>query len=164
MKIRRVTPETYPKVVGLLKQSFVRGTYEVALVEKLHRGKKDIDEWVCIHINKVIAYIAFTKAYNGKDICGLHLAPIAVKPEYQYQGIGSELIRFALRQEKIQNSTVFVLGNPELYKKFGFRPCENPLCPFTKNNRHFQSIRNNYTEEFTVGYENEFGEHLFLKT
>lgn len=157
MKIRRVSPDIYPKVVGLLKQSFVRSKGEVALVEKLHRGKKDIDEWVCIHINKVIAYIAFTKAYKGKEVCGLHLAPMAVKPEYQNQGVGSELIRFALRQEKIKTSTIFVLGNPEYYKKFGFTPCLNPQCPFDKNKRHFLSIRNEYTKKFTVGYENEFG-------
>lgn len=157
MKIRTVSPETYPKAVGLLKQSFPRSNYEVALIEKLHKGKKEIDEWVCIHINKVIAYIAFTRAYRGKEVCGLHLAPIAVKPEFQNQGVGSELIRFALRQEKIKNSTIFVLGNPEYYMKFGFSPCSNPVCPFDKNNRHFLSIRNEFTESFTVGYEKEFG-------
>ena len=157
MKIRRVTPETYPKAVALLKQSFPKSNYEVSLVEKLHNGNKEIDEWVCIHINKVIAYIAFTKAYNGKDVCGLHLAPVAVKPEYQRQGIGSELIGFALRQEKIKNNTIFVLGNPEYYKKFGFTPCQNPVCSFAKKNRHFLSIRNEFTETFTVGYEREFG-------
>ncbi len=157
MKIRRVTPEIYPKALGLLKQTFPNSNYEISLVEKLHNGNKEIDEWVCIHINKVIAYIAFTKAYNGKDVCGLHLAPVAVKPEYQRQGIGSELIGFALRQEKIKNNTIFVLGNPEYYKKFGFTPCQNPVCSFAKKNRHFLSIRNEFTENFTVGYEREFG-------
>ena len=157
MKIRTVLPETYPKAVGLLKQSFPRSNYEVALIEKLHKGNKEIDEWVCIHINKVIAYIAFTRAYRGKEVCGLHLAPIAVKPEFQNQGVGSELIRFALRQEKIKNSTIFVLGNPEYYTRFGFSPCSNPVCPFDKKNRHFLSIRNEFTESFTVGYEKEFG-------
>jgi len=157
MKIRRVTPETYPKAVGLLKQTFAKSNYEVSLVEKLHNGDREIDEWVCIHINKVIAYIAFTKAYNGKDVCGLHLAPVAVKPEFQGQGIGSELIGFVLRQEKIKNNTIFVLGNPEYYKKFGFTPCQNPVCSFAKKKLHLLSIRNEFTEKFTVGYEREFG-------
>jgi putative acetyltransferase len=157
MKIRRVSPETYSKVVALLKQSFPRSNYEVSLVENLHNGNKEIDEWVCIHTNRVIAYIAFTNAYNGKEKCGLHLAPMVVKPEYQNQGIGSELIRFALRQEKIKTSTIFVLGNPEYYKKFGFELCQNPVCLFDKKKRHFLSIRNKFTESFTVGYEKEFG-------
>lgn len=156
MKIRRVTPEIYPKAAGLLKLSFPRSNYEVSLVEKLHNSNREIDEWVCIHRNMVIAYIAFTKAYKGKDVCGFHLAPVAVKPEYQHQGVGSELIGFALRQEKLKNKTIFVLGNPEYYKKFGFTPCQNPVCSFAKKNRHFLSIRNEFTESFTVGYEKEF--------
>lgn len=163
MKIRRVSTETYPKVVGLLKQSFVRSNYEVTLVEKLHKNQREIEEWVCLHINKVIGYIAFTKAYKGDEVCGLHLAPVAVKPEYQNQGIGAELIGFALRQEKIKNSTLFVLGKPEFYMKFGFTPCQNPVCPFAKNNKHFLGLRNDAAEHFTVGYEKEFGLQEFDK-
>jgi putative acetyltransferase len=163
MKIRRVSIETYPKVLGLLKQSFARSNYEVNLVEKLHKNQCEIEEWVCLHINKVIGYIAFTKAYKDDDVCGLHMAPVAVKPEYQKQGIGAELIRFALRQENIKNSTIFVLGNPEYYMKFGFTPCQNPVCPFTKNNKHFLGLRNNDSEHFRVGYEKEFGLQEFDK-
>ena len=56
MKIRKLTPENYDKAVH---------------------------EWVCVHINTVIAYIAFSNAYNGSAVCGLHLAPLAVKLEFQ---------------------------------------------------------------------------------
>jgi putative acetyltransferase len=79
-----------------------------------------------------------------------------VKPEFQRQGIGSELLRFALRQEAIKTSTIFVLGDPRFYRKFGFAPCTMPICPFDKNNRHFLSLRNTTTSQFTVGYEAEF--------
>ena len=98
----------------------------------------------------------FPNAYNGSDVCGLHLAPLAVKPEFQRQGIGSELLRFALRQDCIKAKTIFVLGVPGFYKKFGFEPCAIPLCSFDKNNAHFLSIRNNASHQFTVGYEPEF--------
>ncbi|MFH2122464.1 MAG: N-acetyltransferase [Pseudomonadota bacterium] len=156
MKIRKLTPENYVKVSALLQQVFPRSTYEVQLVENLHQNNKVMYEWVCIHINKVIAYIAFTNAYHGSAVCGMHLAPFAVKPEFQRQGIGSELLRFALRQDSIKKNTIFVLGAPGLYKKFGFEPCAMPLCPFDKNNDHFLSIRNSTTSQFTVGYEAEF--------
>ena len=86
----------------------------------------------------------------------MHLAPLAVKTEFQNQGIGSELLRFALRQDVIQASTIFVLGDPVFYQKFGFEPCAMPICPFDKNNAHFLSIRNNTSNQFTVGYEREF--------
>jgi putative acetyltransferase len=113
-------------------------------------------EWACLHTNAVIAYIAFTKAYNVAEVCGLHLAPLAVKPEFQRQGIGSELLRFALRQEIIRTNTIFVLGDPRFYRRFGFEPCVMPICPFNKNNAHFLSLRNNSTRQFSVGYEAEF--------
>ena len=111
MKIRKLTPEKYDKASAMLRQAFSKSTYEVQLVEKLHKNKTNIHEWVCIHVNTVIAYIAFSNAYKGSDICGYHLALIGVKPEFQKQGIGSELLRFALRQDFIKANTIFVLGN-----------------------------------------------------
>ena len=156
MKIRELTPENYPKASALLRQAFPRSTHEVQLVESLHRNGKTVHEWVCLHTNAVIAYIAFSKAYNGSEVCGLHLAPLAVKPEFQRQGIGSELLRFALRQEVIKTNTIFFLGDPRFYQRFGFEPCVMPICPFDKNNGHFLSLRNNTVSQFTVGYEAEF--------
>jgi putative acetyltransferase len=81
---------------------------------------------------------------------------MAVTPEFQQQGVGSELLRFALRQEEIQSQPLFVLGEAAYYKKFAFEPCMQPICPFDKNNAHFLSLRNATTTGFTVGYEAEF--------
>ncbi|MEN8258852.1 MAG: N-acetyltransferase [Thermodesulfobacteriota bacterium] len=156
MKIRKLSPENYGKVAALLRQAFPESTYEVQLVENLHKNGKDVHEWVCIHAGKVIAYIAFSKAYNGPEVCGLHLAPLAVKPEFQKQGVGSELMGFALRQDAIKTQTLFVLGDPGFYRRFGFEPCAQPVCPFDENNAHFLSIRNDASSQFTVGYEPEF--------
>lgn len=156
MKIRKLTPEDYTKASALLRQAFPGSTHEAQLVENLHTNGKAVHEWVCIHVNKFIAYIAFTNAYNGPAVCGLHLAPLAVNPGFQGQGIGSELLRFALRQEAVKDKTIYVLGDPGFYRKFGFAPCAMPICPFDKNNAHFLSIRNNTVSQFTVGYEPEF--------
>ncbi|ACN17543.1 putative acetyltransferase [Desulforapulum autotrophicum HRM2] len=156
MKIRKPTTENFSKVSGLLSSAFPKSQFEKKLVENFHANQTPIHEWVCIHVNKVIAYIAFSNAYKGEQICGLHLAPLAVAPEFQRQGIGSELVKFALRQKQIKESPLFVLGNPEFYQRFGFRQCATPLCPFDKNNRHFLSLGNTTTDAFTVGYEPEF--------
>jgi len=136
-----------------LRSAFPRSEYEAVLVQKLHENGKPVHEWVCLHTNKVIAYIAFSNAYKGNDVCGLHLAPMAVTPEFQKQGVGAELLRFALRQEMIKSQPVFVLGEPGYYKRFGFEPCSIPVCLFDKNNAHFLSMRNNTTTHFIVGYE-----------
>ena len=156
MKIRKLTPDSYGKASALLLKAFPGRNYEVRLVANLHKDGKELHEWVCIHINKVIAYIAFSKAFNGPDVCGLHLGPLAVKPEFRKDGVASELLRFALRQEVIKAETIFVLGDPVFYQKFGFEPCANPICPFDKDKGHFLSIRNSSETPFTVGYEPEF--------
>jgi len=157
MKIRQLTTENYAKASALLRQTFPGRTDEVRLVENLRKHGKAVHEWVGIHTNKVIAYIAFSLAYKGSDVCGLHLGPLAVKPEFQRQGVGSELLRFALRQEAIKGQTIFVVGPPGFYQKYGFAPCPMPVCPFTKKKAEFLSLRNNTATQFTVGYESEFG-------
>jgi len=65
MKIRKVTPDIYPKVSALLRQAFPDNADEELIVDNLRKHNKPIHEWVCIHINRVIAYIAFSKAYKG---------------------------------------------------------------------------------------------------
>ncbi|MBI1920519.1 MAG: N-acetyltransferase [Geobacter sp.] len=156
MKIQKVTIEHRPKVYAMLQRAFPGSGYETGLVQKLHENGRSIHEWVCVHVGKVIAYIAFTNAYHGSEICGLHLAPMAVAPDFQRQGVGAELLRYALRQEAIKSQTLFVLGEPGYYKRFGFEPCSMPICPFDKNNAHFLSMRNTVAASFIVGYEPEF--------
>jgi len=156
LKIQKLTIENRPKVYALLRRAFPGSDYEAALVQKLHENGRAVHEWVCIHTGKVTAYIAFSNAYHGNEICGLHLAPMAVTPEFQKQGVGSELLRFALRQEAITSQPLFVLGEPGYYKRFGFEPCRLPVCPFDKDNAHFLSMRNSTAASFIVGYEPEF--------
>lgn len=156
MKIQRLTVENRPRVYALLRLAFPESAYESGLIEQIHNNGKTVHEWVSVHRNKIIAYLAFTNAYHGKNVCGLHLAPMAVTPEFQKQGVGAELLRFALRQKEIESQPLFVLGEPAYYKKFGFLPCSQPLCPFDKKNAHFLSMRNEDSTSFTIGYEPEF--------
>jgi len=156
MKIRKLTPEEYPKTSALLLQTFPDSRYEVRLFENLHKKERPLHEWICINRNKAIAYIAYSNAFCGKEVCGLHLALLAVTAQMQNQGIGSELLRFTLRQKEIKDKTLFVLGDPHFYTKFGFEHCTIPTCPFGKKGKQFLSIRNNISNTFTVGYEPEF--------
>lgn len=156
MKIQKVTEEHRPKVYALLASAFPYSSYETDLVQQLHAHGKPLHEWVCIQTSKVIAYLAFSNAYRGEELCGLHLAPMAVAPDFQGRGVGSELLRFALRQEEIKSQPLFVLGKPDYYRRFGFEPCSMPLCPFDKYNAHFLSLRYASDAKFIVGYEPEF--------
>jgi predicted N-acetyltransferase YhbS len=49
------------------------------------------------------------------------LAPMAVRPEFQNQGIGSRLVREGLEQcRKLGHKIVVVVGHPNYYPRFGF--------------------------------------------
>jgi putative acetyltransferase len=156
MKIRKLLPDNNTKVSALLRKTFPDSNYEEQLFENLHKNGKPLHEWICIQSGQVVAYIAFSNAYFRATVCGLHLAPLAVAPQNQNLGIGSDLLHFALRQDIIRDSTIFVLGNPNYYQKFGFEHRTKPICPFDKDNTHFLSLRNNVTSQFTIGYEPEF--------
>ncbi|PKL39236.1 MAG: N-acetyltransferase [Spirochaetae bacterium HGW-Spirochaetae-1] len=75
---------------------------------------------------EAIGHILFTRVYIDEMINQplLHiLAPLAVKPDYQKQGIGGLLIMEGLKRLKEMGSEmVFVLGHIEYYPKFGFVP------------------------------------------
>jgi putative acetyltransferase len=57
------------------------------------------------------------------NIQGMGLAPMAVMPSKQRQGIGAQLIKYGLQflQEK-GCPFVIVLGHPDYYPRFGFQP------------------------------------------
>ena len=156
MKIQKLTVENRPRVYALLRLAFPRTEIQAELAQKLHENGRPLHEWVCLHAGRIIGYIAFSNAYDGDDIRGLHLGPLAITPEFQRQGVGSELLRFVLRQEEIKGQTLFVDGKPDYFSRFGFEPCSNPICPYDKNNAHFLSMRNDSDVLFVVGYEPEF--------
>ncbi len=59
------------------------------------------------------------------------LAPLAVAPDCQRQGIGSALVRAGLgRVEDAGAQQVYVLGDPAYYGRFGFAPDERVTPPY----------------------------------
>jgi len=56
----------------------------------------------------------------------LELGPMGVLPEQQGRGIGSALVREALRIADVRSEPlVLVLGHPTYYPRFGFRPASD---------------------------------------
>ena len=57
------------------------------------------------------------------DVDAASLAPMGVLPEYQNRGIGSDLVERGLeRCHELGERIVVVLGHPDYYPRFGFRP------------------------------------------
>ena len=72
----------------------------------------------------IVGHICFTPVtIDGSSLAVAGLAPMAVAPERQNQGIGSQLVRFGLDEcRRAGFAAVVVLGHPEYYPRFGFRP------------------------------------------
>jgi len=80
--------------------------------------------------DKVIGHILFTPvqiiAPGKMSITGIGLAPLAVLPEYQGSRIGSALCRSGLEKiNMLGYPFIVVLGHPEYYARFGFKPAKN---------------------------------------
>ena len=75
--------------------------------------------------DEAVGHILFTRAtIDGNSASPLIylLAPLAVKPEHQKQGIGGMLINAGLKKLKtIGAEMVFVLGHESYYPKYGFK-------------------------------------------
>jgi putative acetyltransferase len=72
----------------------------------------------------IVGHILFTPAIvetSGRRVVGMGLAPMAVMPERQRQGIGSALVERGLQLLRERGCPfVIVLGHPEFYPRFGF--------------------------------------------
>lgn len=87
---------------------------------------------LAFHENKAVGHILFTRLYINEMVSNqplIHiLAPLAVIPEYQKQGIGGMLINEGLKRLKeMRSEMVFVLGHMEYYPKYGFIPDANKI-------------------------------------
>ena len=72
--------------------------------------------------NKIVGHILFSDIQIGAEDA-LALAPMAVVPEHQRQGIGSNLIQAGLEQcRQDGHRIVIVVGHPSYYPRFGFSP------------------------------------------
>lgn len=84
---------------------------------------------------EAVGHILFTRAYfeNIGEQPMMHiLAPLAVIPTYQRQGIGGMLINAGLGLLKEMGSTlVFVLGHKEYYPQYGFMQNAQGMGYFT---------------------------------
>jgi putative acetyltransferase len=78
---------------------------------------------------EVIGHILFSKIIiemENVEVPSLALAPMAVKPGFQKEGVGSLLVRAGLEHCRERGyDSVIVLGHPEFYPKFGFVPASS---------------------------------------
>ena len=99
-----------------------KGGPEASLVDRLRKTCDDYLAFVAVEEGEVVGHVLFTPVtIDGRDGTGVGLAPMAVMPAFQRQGIGSQLVQHGLEHVRQSGcSFVVVLGHPNYYPRFGF--------------------------------------------
>ena len=73
---------------------------------------------------RIIGHVIFTRCSSSTaDVDVALLGPLAVAPASQRQGVGSALVQTGLARVADEDTAfVCVLGDPQYYQRFGFRP------------------------------------------
>ncbi len=101
------------------------GPVETKLVQLITERKKALVSLVAVNDDRVVGHILFsavTMAEAPDGFRAVGLAPVAVLPDFQRQGIGAKLIRQGLeRARQARYDAVVLIGDPAYYSRFGFR-------------------------------------------
>ena len=97
---------------------------EARLVDALRVGGYVRVSLVAEQDGCVLAHILFSELQilaDADSVMALALAPMAVLPEFQRQGVGSALARRGLEKcRQLGYKIVVVVGHPRFYQRFGF--------------------------------------------
>ena len=127
LTVRQETPEDVDSIRYVNEQAFGQKE-EAALVEKLRNRAALTLSLVAVQKNEVVGHIAFSLVVietesEGPSFAAITLAPMAVLPAYQRQGIGGQLVHAGLEEcRNLGHEIVVVLGHPGYYPRFGFMP------------------------------------------
>jgi putative acetyltransferase len=121
--IRERAPADDAQIAAVVAAAF-HGPDEVALIEALRRDGDMALEFVASAADVVIGHVAFSRLdvqTGSQTLRAVSLAPLAIAPAYQRQGIGDTLTRRALdRLREDGEELAVVLGHPAYYPRFGF--------------------------------------------
>lgn len=98
---------------------------EANLVDALREQAHPLISLVADDNGKILGHIMFSPVSlpGDPELRIMGLAPMAVSPEHQREGMGSALVRAGIEQcRQLDFGAVVVLGHPAYYPRFGFSP------------------------------------------
>jgi putative acetyltransferase len=163
MVIREEREEDIEQITAIHDRAF-SGPEEGKIVERLRKNNHLTISLIVESDRKLVAHIAYSPMYNkNREIIGIGLAPVAVMPSCQRKGIGSRLIEKGNEIAFARGfSKIFVLGDPEYYRRFGFKIAKNYnyFSSFDPEGKHFMVMGRPWekaAEMTAVDYCAEFG-------
>ena len=118
MIIRLETPSDIAKIRAVEKAAFDQ-VAEAQLVDDLRAAGDAVFSLVAVDGETAVGHAMFSKLQA--PFPALALGPVAVLPERQRSGVGTQLIRDGIARGEAAGWTgIFVLGDPAFYRRFGF--------------------------------------------
>lgn len=123
IEIREELPEDWDAIHEVNERAFGQAG-EANLVRALRNGGAVTLSLVAIAQSRILGHILFspvTIQSGNVEFSAIGLAPLAVAPQGQGQGIGAQLVEkgIQLLRER-SHPAVVVLGHPDYYPRFGF--------------------------------------------
>ncbi|URN96334.1 MAG: N-acetyltransferase [Candidatus Pristimantibacillus lignocellulolyticus] len=128
MNIRTENKKDFKEVYHLNYLAFEHREDESKLVERIRNSDEFVSDlsMVAEVDNEIVGHILLSKAVvedQDQQTVVIALAPIAVKPGHQGQGIGRMLIEEGTRRcRELGYGLILLIGHPTYYTKFGFQP------------------------------------------
>jgi putative acetyltransferase len=131
IEIRAETPADSQIIEAVTASAFWNAPHtsrtEQHIVNALRKAGELAISLVAEEAGGVIGHVAMSPVSISDDATGwFGLGPISVLPQHQRRGVGSQLVREALRLLRAGGASgCVVLGEPEYYRRFGFQPDPN---------------------------------------
>lgn len=124
--IRQEKVKDYAQIFDVIREAFESekssNHKEHLLVDQIRLTDAYIPELALVYTEdeEVVGHVFYSECFIG-DHPALALAPVAVLPEHQGKGIGTQLIEASLERAKWSGfSAIIVLGDPAFYRQYGF--------------------------------------------
>lgn len=130
--VRSAFPEDADAIAALTVAAFSESEYgdngEAELIALIRKNCVNHISLVAEKDNKVCGHVLFSRTHirtADSQVAGMALAPMAVAPDCQRSGIGSQLVETVLNQLDMAGCPfVVVVGHPNYYSRFGFKPAK----------------------------------------
>lgn len=134
MTTRPENPEDFPRIYRLVKAAFETTPHAEGDEQDFVERQRDSDGYIAelslvTEIgDQIVAHLMMTRLNLTVPSPGmateiLLLAAVSVELEWQNKGIGSRLIMDAFQRARaLGHRAVLVVGDPDFYRRFGFRP------------------------------------------
>lgn len=143
--IRNEQPADVDTITCVTKSAFESEQFashtEQFIVNSLRHAKQLVVSLVALYEGTIVGHIALSPVSISSGELGWYgLGPVSVLPQWQGQGVGTQLIRSGLAQlQRMGARGCVVLGSPDFYGRFGFK-ANSSLVYADAPAQYFQAI------------------------